>query len=310
VSLRHEGVRQRVTAVATIPLEVVVRDDFGVRSVGLTTRIDRGERPSADEVGPSTEEAADTPSPPNEQSTVLYGPEDPAGETAVTRSHTLAADPWKLAVGDLISVTARGQDNCYTGFQEAESRRLVFRVVAAEELFREILLRQQEARARFRKAEEQAEELDHALATAELPGDAPDLLRRHRLVQREVWQVRRNLEESAEEMRLNQLGGQEADELIRRNVLEPMGRLHDQLMTRQRQALEAVTQGEPREADELAGRQREIVDAMKGLLKSMAQWDSFIDVVNQLNAIIKIEEGVHRETESLREGEVETIFEK
>ena len=49
---------------------------------------------------------------------------------------------------------------------------------------------------------------------------------------------------------------------------------------------------------------------MDRLLKNMAQWDSFIDVVNQLNAIIEIEGRVREETDGLRDTQVDSIFDE
>ena len=51
----------------------------------------------------------------------------------------------------MANATGRATDASYTGAQTAQSRTVTFRVVRAEELFREILLRQQSERAKFRK---------------------------------------------------------------------------------------------------------------------------------------------------------------
>ena len=91
----------------------------------------------------------------------------------------------------------------------------------AVQLFREILLKQQQLRARLRKAAEQAEALCQSLRSAAFPDDAEELLRRHNLIQREAWQVLHGIEDSATEMRLNRLGGTETHEIIARTVIAP-----------------------------------------------------------------------------------------
>ena len=46
-------------------------------------------------------------------------------------------------------------------------------------------------------------------------------------------------------------------------------------------------------------RQDQIIDRMKTILKQMAQWDSFVDVLNQLDQIIKLETQVKEQTEQM-----------
>lgn len=40
ITLRHSGVRLRVTATATIPVTTTVRDDYGIRTATLNTAVD------------------------------------------------------------------------------------------------------------------------------------------------------------------------------------------------------------------------------------------------------------------------------
>ena len=48
---------------------------------------------------------------------------------------------------------------------------------------------------------------------------------------------------------------------------------------------------------------------MNEILKQMSQWDSFVDVINQLNEIIKLQENVRQNTEKLKEKQTEGVFE-
>jgi hypothetical protein len=109
-------------------------------------------------------------------------------------------------------------------------------------------------------------------------------------------------------MRLNRLGGAETHEIIARTVIAPLERLHDDLMTRQRQGLESVRQPAAETQEQLVGRQQEIVEAMSKVLKSMSQWDSFIDVVNQLTEVINLENLVRNKTEDLKKKQFDSIF--
>ena len=91
--------------------------------------------------------------------------------------------------------------------------------------------------------------------------------------------------------------------LLDARQLTPLNRLHDQTMARQRRA---IKQGEPTEA--LLDRQDAIAAEMEAILKAMTQWDSFIDVVNQLNEVIKLEQSVRDRTGELRGEITESIF--
>ena len=49
---------------------------------------------------------------------------------------------------------------------------------------------------------------------------------------------------------------------------------------------------------------------MKTILLQMAQWDSFVDVLNQLDQIIKLETGVKDGSQKLQKKETEGLFDK
>ena len=57
-------------------------------------------------------------------------------------------------------------------------------------------------------------------------------------------------------------------------------------------------------------RQEQIIARMKTILKQMAQWDSFVDVLNQLDQIIKLETGVKDRSEKLQKKDIEGLFDK
>jgi hypothetical protein len=302
VTLTHSGVGARVTPSALIPLKVAARDDFAIATAFLTFKItpnsasadaaDLGGRPAAGNLPPF----------------LLLETGKRPREPTFDGSHDWDLQSQKLVPGDAVSATAEATDDCYTGPQLVRSRTLAFRVVSPTELFREILLKQQQLRARLRKAAEQAEVLRQSMRAASLPTDAEELLRRHNLIQREAWQVMHGIQDSATEMRLNRLGGPETHELIARTVVTPLEQLHDDLLTRQRQGLESVRQPGAETHEQLLARQQEIVAAMQKILKNMGQWDSFIDVVNQLNEVIKLERAIRDRTEEMKKKQFESIF--
>ena len=315
LSLRHSGVRQRITPTATVPLEITARDDFGVESVSLNV-----ETPQLGIAGdgstsiPDAQSIRDASARDDDSGAVtigeriVYGPRQPAEETTVEEHHSIEVSGLRLSPNGVLTVQALATDDCFTGKQQTESRKTVFRVVKPEELFKEILLRQQQLRSRLRKQYEAAIELRDEIRVAAIPDEASRLLRTHQLIRREVGQVSSALDASALEMRLNKLGGPETWELIESSVLRPLSQLHDSEMELQRQALASLVTDEPQPIDRIIDQQQSLVDALKRILDNMAQWDSFIDVVNQLNTVIKLETRVRQQTEALRAKQVESIF--
>ena len=49
---------------------------------------------------------------------------------------------------------------------------------------------------------------------------------------------------------------------------------------------------------------------MKDVLAQMAQWDSFVDVLNQLNEVIRIQQQVKQATEQIKDKAAESLFNK
>jgi hypothetical protein len=309
VTLQYSGVRQRVTPMARIPMVVHSRDDYGLARVELVTKAEMA--PSEEEKSATTQAAAPATKPagPAEWTLALMGPVDPATELEVRKPHEVQLASIGLAPGALLSLTGKAADACYTGVQTAQSRTVTFRVVRPEELFREILLRQQAERAKFRKALNEAEGIRDVLATVTSREAAVAAAQRHRLVQRESKRIATSLAESLTEMKLNALGGQEAFDMMQNTILGPLDALDKELMDPQRQALDKL--GDASDAarvGEATGRQEQIVEKMKEILKQMNQWDSFVDVLNQLNEIIRIQEGVRKTTEQIKDKETEGLF--
>ena len=110
-------------------------------------------------------------------------------------------------------------------------------------------------------------------------------------------------------MRLNGLGTPEAYKLMKDKVLSPLKQMDTDLMIPQRDALDGLG-SQSVKLEDVANRQDQIVAQMNEILKQMSQWDSFVDVLNQLNEIIRMQEGVKVGTESLKTKQNEDIFDK
>lgn len=303
VTVQFSGVRSRVTPSARIPLNVQARDDYGLAKLDLLIR--------PEPLSASATQPASVTQPAAAREVPLMEPAKPATALEVQRKHVLNVADQKLAPGAALVVAAAATDNRWGSPQAGQSRNLSFRIVAPEELFREILLRQQGERAKLRKLIDDAQKLHDDLATSTTPAALAPLARQHRLHQREASRLATSLAESLLEMQLNALGGQEAYDLMQNKIIQPLRALSDGQMAQQRDALDALSRAEDAASlAQIGPRQAEIVEQLRNVLKQMNQWDSFVDVLNQLNEVIKLQERVKKTTEDVRKGQEESIFEK
>lgn len=335
VTLRHSGVRLRVTPIATIPLSVTARDDFGIDTLSITGDITRlaipslntpsnDQQPTDDIKNPAAKPATtenpanatdESPPSPNTASSKTppsgTGPIElfnSKGQTAlrVDRDHRLDLATLQLKPGDVVKATALATDAAYAGPQQRRSRTITFRVVKDEDLFREIKLRLQQLRARLRKATDAADEFRIEIAKADLPSDGSMLSRKYQVSRREIGTVSQQIKQSAVEIELNHLGGSDSEEVseqLQRTIVMPLDRLLAGSMDRQRVTLGDLAKAKQADQDtnrqEAVTRQEEIVASLNEVLKNMNQWDSFVDLINQVNFVIDKEKQVYEGIKSL-----------
>ena len=306
VTLAFTGVRQRITPQAKIPLSLGARDDAAITRAGLEMKVD-----IIDAAGSATQPGTTQPaaSGPPATTLTLFGPTMNSKEKEVLGKHTLEVASLKAPVGAILSITGVAQDDCFAGAQTGRSRTVGFRIVSPEELFRDILVRQQAERVRFRKTRDEAQKLKETIEKADTTDAMAQAARQMRQLMRDSARTHANLTDLLTEMKLNALGGKESYDLMENNVLEPLKKLQDELMSAQRDALDGLsqkidTQGRKSAAD----REERIAGTMTDILRQMSQWDSFVDVINQLNEVIKIETGVKEQTEKEHRKSIEGVF--
>jgi hypothetical protein len=297
-TLAFSGVRNRITPSATIPLTTDARDDYGVAKVGLQIR--------ADVTSPDDAKRIEH----HESAVSLYGPLTPATEMELQLPYSLAIAPMKLLPGNLLNVRAVVTDDCYTGAQTSASRDVTFRIVSPEELFREILLRQQSERVKFRRQVDDAHKQVELLATLSTADSVALAGRGHRAAQREIDRITTSLAETLMEMQLNALSTPEARDLMNKNIIEPLKALNSELLNPQKDALDALRANDSGAIAAVQARQDQIVAKEEEILKQMSQWDNFVDVLNQLNEIIKLQTEVKADTEGLKKSQAEGVFDK
>ncbi len=273
VTLARRGVRERVTPVARVPLTIGARDDRGLGRVAAACRV--GERATLEQA-------------PRRWEQELYeAPAEPPS-LDIELAHELALGELALVPGDWVQLEAWGTDRAHTGEQSADARPVLLRVVEPDELLSEILARLAETRASFRIARDDARELFYELER-EPSGAEVERLRRLRLGDRTAWTTERTVLSSLEELELNGLVEARAELLVRERVLEPLAVLRADALAVQRLEMERAASGVEVARDALVARQGEIADAMDSILAGMEQWDSFYDLVQQLDELIDLQ---------------------
>jgi hypothetical protein len=172
-------------------------------------------------------------------------------------------------------------------------------------------MRQRAERAKFAAALEAAKTQSGPLAGDPSADVAFGLVRKHQVIARQVWQVANRLELSLTEMALNDLGSQQARDLLQTKVIDAIRQLHAEPMARLRAALEVVSaepEGTKEPLSEARELQREVVEQMVKILEQMSQWENFVDVLNQLKAVVKLQSGVLEATEAEKKKRTQDLF--
>ena len=172
------------------------------------------------------------------------------------------------------------------------------------------MLRQQSERVKFRRQVDDAHSQAELLATLANADSIARAGRQHRAAQREINRITTSLAETLTEMQLNALSTPEARELMNKNIILPLKALNDELLAPQKDALESLQISDSGAIAAAQARQGQIVQRMEDILKQMSQWDNFVDVLNQLNEVIKLQQDVKSDTEGLKKSQAEGVFDK
>jgi hypothetical protein len=301
LTLRASGVGRRVTPQARLPLAIHATDDFGLASLSL--EMERTEL--ADDKTQTTSKAWPLESFGDDPVVALPG--------VVDRSPELSLSEHTLSPGMSIRLRTSATDRCALGAHEGHSRWLGFQIVTPEELFYEILMRQREQRAKFAAALVQAQAQATALEKLDSLDGVLPLARVHQAIGRQVWQVAGVLDVTLREMTLNDLGNPTARQLLADSVIQPIRDLHTGPFEKLRADLDQLRAGDavdPQQRDSALQLQREIVQSMQRILEQMSQWESFIDVVNQLRHILKLQADLKTSTEQAQKSQTDQLFDE
>ena len=300
VTLRAVGIANHVTPVATIPLSIGATDDFGLGALRLV--VDRS-IPSDDKGEPQSKRATIALELRQEKDRPTLDYQLPPYELL------LQADPPKI--GTVIRMVAEADDKCARGAQTGRSSALAVQVVSPDELFYEILVRQRLERAKFLMVLESVEKQTPVLAGQPKADDFLKVMRVEHSAGRQLEQIAGRVADSLQEMKLNQVGSPKSHRLLQEGVVDPIRALAGGPMNQLRgvlQALSGTATGAAASEDEARRLHSEVVSTMKKILDEMSQWESFVDVVNQVAEVIKMQKKVLKDTEEARETRTQGVF--
>ncbi|WP_165226273.1 DUF4175 family protein [Aquisphaera insulae] len=299
VTLRAQGVGAHVTPVATIPLAMAATDDLGLASTRL--QVER------------TSHAEGKAEPVVSKQTVPLPL--PAGGKAVLdhqARHDLDLQPSPPPIGTVLRIQAEVEDRCARGAQVGRSGVVHLQVVSADELFYEILIRQRAERSRFLATVEATEKQAPVLASNTSSEDYMNVLRALHTSSRQLDQVAGRIADTLQEMKLNEVGSPKSHRLLQDGIIDPIRELNAGPVAELRGVLQALGGGTRVQSDVEKARRLhgEVVARMKTILEQMSQWESFVDVVNQVAEVIKIQQKVLKDTEDARETRTKEVFDE
>ncbi|GAC1474052.1 MAG: hypothetical protein NVSMB9_23730 [Isosphaeraceae bacterium] len=298
VTLRALGVSGHVTPIATIPLTLAATDDLGLAALRL--QADRTWN-AGEKSEPRTERKTVSLLPPQEKDRPLL-------DHQVRHDVLLQADAPR--VGTLLRFVGEADDRCARGPQTGRSGALQLQVVSADELFYEILIRQRAERSKFLATLETTEKQTPLLAGKPSRDDLQNLLRGIQTGTRQLDQIAGRIAETLQEMKLNQIGSPKSHRLLQEGVIDPTRALTAGPLNQLRGLLQSMTGGGSASADRTSARglHGEVVSKMKAILDQMSQWESFVDVVNQVAEVIRMQKKVLQATEKARATRTQEIF--
>jgi hypothetical protein len=292
VTTRGPQVGRRVTPDARIPLTIQASDDFGLANVALELKVELPDGAAQMNRRVLTETTE-------------------AKVADWQQSLQLDLVDMELPVDSRILVTGASLDQRAGEGVVGRSGTLVFEVVPSDALYRDLVRRMQGQRARLRQVLERAEKRrDELAAETETPPSSKQVADWVRDHQQDVQRVRNSREAVARvlgEAYWNNVGSADVRELLRKTVIDAMDRLTGPLFAENGKALSLLA-GSPDKKLDAAATQEMVVIELQDLLSAMGQWESFADVVRQLDEIITLQRDVRDGAETIRKSDTDSLF--
>lgn len=306
VRLAVADVGERVTKVATVPIQVEARDDYGVIEMGLRyskTDLAAGEGasiPLRDALLPSRLARLET-----------IWPLEPLG---LTEGDTLR---FRLHARDAAEIPEEGN--------HAESSTLSLRIVSAEELLEELQRRQKAYRIEFERLVQRQREVvdatrllcDRAAAGLSLPPSGEGSPAAILADERDIGNGSRNLADQfarvLTEMRHNRVSTKADDQRLEFRIVAPLSAVAQELLGQIALELERV---EPSAAPEttlpllqsVVTAQIRAHQRMQAILTEMIQVETLSDVVALLRTILENQQNLSAEVRKRLEEEIKRLL--
>jgi hypothetical protein len=301
VTLRALGIGAHVTPVATIPLSVAATDDRGLAALRL--QADR------------TTISKDQSEPKTSRQTIPVPLAADGGRAVLDHQarHDVELQADSPAIGTSLRFVGEAEDRCAQGAQVGRSSVLQMQVVSPDELFYEILIRQRAERAKFVAILEATEKRAPSLNGSPSAEDYTGVMRGLHAGSRQLDQIAGRIADTLQEMKLNQVGSPKSHRLLQENVIDPIRALNAGPLSELRRVLQSLAGSGPKTGADAESARRlhaDVVARMKTILEQMSQWESFVDVVNQVTEVIKMQRDVLKATSKARETRTQEIFDE
>jgi hypothetical protein len=299
--LRALGIGAHVTPVATIPLSVAATDDRGLAALRL--QADR------------TTISKDQSEPKTSRQTIPVPLAADGGRAVLDHQarHDVELQADSPAIGTSLRFVGEAEDRCAQGAQVGRSSVLQMQVVSPDELFYEILIRQRAERAKFVAILEATEKRAPSLNGSPSAEDYTGVMRGLHAGSRQLDQIAGRIADTLQEMKLNQVGSPKSHRLLQENVIDPIRALNAGPLSELRRVLQSLAGSGPKTGADAESARRlhaDVVARMKTILEQMSQWESFVDVVNQVTEVIKMQRDVLKATSKARETRTQEIFDE
>ncbi|MHC5040272.1 MAG: hypothetical protein ACYTHM_23430 [Planctomycetota bacterium] len=309
VGLRLMGISERITPRARIPMHIVIRDDHGVMRAELTHVVEVRK--------PKRETTEGRKAIPN----LTRGTKDQIFEEVAE------AEAYEVKPGMFLRLKVEATDgDTLKGPNVGRSETFALKVVTGEELFGEIVRRQQEQRRAFEQliiAEEAVERVFRSLSKSLVAPEAPDMevreglagmIRDQRGIQGRVSLVAEKFDQILLEMINNRLGDPKEHACLNGKIIQPLRRLAGVGMGESLDHLKHLSRArgkaEKEEAVATVGEDfRVLLRTMRKILDDMLKQESLAEIIASLKSLLEAERHLIERTKNEYQRRIEELFE-
>jgi hypothetical protein len=303
IDVRLHGVRESITAKATLPVRGSITDDYGVLQAAFRYRVDEGEPQS------------------------LPLSDAPASRRDVPIQDRFLVAPLELKPGQKLHLSLTAEDgDTLRGPNTGNSRLFSFQIVSPEELLSQIAARELNLRRRFEHALDEARQAQRDLTQLRESARAADrdlamlklyveklLLGTHKTAN-EVGGVSQSYTDILLELQNNHIELPSLLSRVEQGVCIPLSDITTNAFPSLTGALEALrtrieNAGDvPAAADPAAESASILIKKMELVLSAMLNLETYNEAIELLRSIISLQKKVEQETKELRKKRIEELL--